>query len=179
MNYLDLILAVPLIWAVYIGFTKGFIFSIASLLALFLGIFGAIHFSDITAVFIESWFHPEPRYLNLISFAITFIIIVIGIHLLAYFIDKVVKAVALGIINRLAGVLFNLIKMAFIVSVVLSLVNYLNRFSGFIPEEDIEESILYKPVSSFAPAVFPYLRFEELKEKYQDWKEDEPVSRQV
>jgi membrane protein required for colicin V production len=179
MNYLDLILAIPLIWAIYKGFTKGLIFSVASLLALILGIFGAIHFSGITSVFIESWFHPEERYLKLISFSLTFIIIVIGVHLLAYFIDKVIKAVALGIINRLAGLIFNLIKMAFILSVLLSLINYINHFSSFIPEKDIEESVLYKPVSSFAPAIFPYFKFEDLKEKYQDWKEEEPVSREV
>jgi membrane protein required for colicin V production len=179
MNYLDLILAVPLIWAIYQGFTKGLIFSAASLLALILGVIGAIHFSGITSVFVDSWLHPEDRYLKLISFSLTFVIIVIAVHLLAFFIDKIIKAVALGIINRLAGIIFNLIKMAFILSVVLSLINYINRFSGFIEEKEIEESILYRPVSSFAPAIFPYLRFEDLKEKYQGWKEEESLTSEV
>ena len=45
MNYIDIILAIPLVWAVYRGFTKGFIIEIASLIAMVLGVYGAIHFS--------------------------------------------------------------------------------------------------------------------------------------
>ncbi len=179
MNYLDIILAIPLLWAVYRGFTKGLIFSVASLLALILGIYGAIHFSFVVEQYVAAWFHPSEKYLAFISFALTFVLIVIAVHLFAWAIDRLVKAVALGFMNRLAGVLFNLIKMAFILSVILSLVNYLNSFSHFIPEEDQEESVLYDPVSSFAPAVFPYLKFEVIKERLKNTKEEDPVTEQA
>jgi len=182
MNYLDLILVIPLVWAVYKGFTKGLIYSVATLLALFLGIFGAIHFSFYAEGFLQEWFNPNPRYLNLIAFAVTFILIVIAVHLTAFFLDKIVKAVALGIVNRLAGVLFNLLKMAFILSVILSILNYINSFGNFIPDEDREESLLYDPISSFAPAVFPYFKYDDFKDKYKEWEEDTedaPVGRAV
>ncbi len=176
MNYLDILLAIPLIWAVYRGFTKGLIFSVASLLALILGIYGAIHFSFVVQDFVRAIFHPNDRYLAFLSFTITFILIVIIIHMVAWAIDRLIKAVALGMVNRLAGVVFNVIKMAFILSIILSLLNYLNRFNNFIPEKDREESLLYGPVSSFAPAVFPYLKFDEVKKKLEYLEKEEAVA---
>ncbi|HYW96847.1 MAG TPA: CvpA family protein, partial [Bacteroidales bacterium] len=117
--------------------------------------------------------------LAFISFASTFVLIVIIVHLLAWAIDKLVKAVALGIVNRLAGVVFNLVKMAFILSVILSLVNYLNSFSHFISKDDQEESVLYKPVSGFAPAIFPYLKFDTIKQKLQNTEEEDTLGTEV
>ena len=46
MNYLDIIIIIPLIWGAYKGFRKGFIIEIASLIALILGIWGGINFSS-------------------------------------------------------------------------------------------------------------------------------------
>ena len=73
MNYIDIILAIPLLWAIYMGFTKGFIIEITSLIALFLGVYGAIHFS----YYISDSMKLSSAYSPLISFAITFLIIVI------------------------------------------------------------------------------------------------------
>ena len=170
MNVLDLILIIPLAWALYRGITKGLIYSVASLLALFLGILGAIHFSFLTEGYIQSWFNLNPKYLPLASFLVTFMLIVAGIHILAFVFDKVIKAVALGIVNRIAGGIFNVLKVAFILSVLLSVVNYLDTFSNIVPDEKKESSILYSPISSFAPALFPYLRIDDLKERYDNWK---------
>lgn len=170
MNIIDLIIIIPLAWALYKGVTKGFIYSIASLLALILGIIGAIHFSFFAESYIQQWFNLNPSYLPLASFLVTFIIIVAGIHLLAFVFDKLLKAVALGFINRIAGGIFNVIKVAFILSVLLSVVNYLDSFSKILPEDKKENSLLYQPLSTFAPAVFPYLRLDELKERYDNWK---------
>jgi membrane protein required for colicin V production len=70
-------------------------------------------------------------------------------------------------INRLAGVVFNVIKVAFILSIILSIFNTINRYGEMVPEEDRIESLLYEPVSSFAPAVFPYLKFEDIQQRFR------------
>jgi membrane protein required for colicin V production len=173
MNYLDIILAIPLLWTIYRGFTKGFILSLASLLALLLGIYGAINFSDLLAAPINNLLHPDPKYLQIIAFAVAFILIVLIVHLIAFFLDRLVKAVALGFVNRMAGVLFNLIKMAFILSVIMSLLDYLGQHKSLIPQKDKEESVLYIPISKVAPFIFPYLNYDELKKKFPSVKPTE------
>jgi membrane protein required for colicin V production len=163
LNYFDLIAAILLLWSAYRGFTKGFLLMAASLAALVLGVWGAIRFSDLTAGFLIGQFELQGRYTALVAFAITFIGIVIGVHLIARALDKLVKAVALGIVNRIAGLAFALIRMAFLISIILVIINSIDRRVPFIPEEHKENSLLYKPLSGFAPAIFPFLNFEDIR----------------
>jgi len=165
MNTIDLVFAILLLWAAYRGFSKGFIVQLATLAALLLGILGAVMFSDFTSGLIIKKFDVSGQYLPIISFAVTFIAIVIGVHLLAKMINKLLEAIALGIVNRLLGVLFSVLKIAFVVSIILVLVNKVDSKYNFIPDETKDNSLLYKPLSNFAPMIFPYLNFDKMKEK--------------
>ena len=174
INYFDFIIAIFLLWSAYRGITKGFLIMAASLAALVLGVWGAIRFSHLTAALMISFFSMETKYLALISFALTFVIIVILVHLLSRALDKLVKAVALGLVNRLAGLLFGLLKTAFLISIFLVILNGIDNRVPFIPEEHKENSLLYRPLSRLAPAIFPFLHFEEIRDRIP-----EPASRQI
>jgi membrane protein required for colicin V production len=164
MNYLDIILAVPLLWAIYRGFTKGFIIEVASLIAIVLGIYGAIHFS----YYISDLLKLKSEYSALISFAITFIVIIIIVYLLAKMLEKSVNLLALGFFNKLAGAFFSLLKVAFILSVLLIIINKIDYKTGIIPEKIKYGSMLYPPVSSIAPLIIPKLNFEEIQKKLEN-----------
>ncbi len=172
MNTIDLVFIILLLWSAYRGFTKGFIVQLATFAALLLGILGAVMFSDFTSGLIIKKFEVSGQYLPIISFAVTFIAIVIGVHILAKMINKLIDAIALGIVNRLLGVLFSVLKTAFIVSVILVLINKADNKYNFIPENTKEKSLLYKPLSNFAPIIFPYLNFKKIKEKFEEEQKD-------
>jgi membrane protein required for colicin V production len=163
MNLLDIILAVPLLWALYRGFRKGLIYMLASLTALFAGILGAVRFHDEIASLLNNWFTVNPDHLNLIAFAVTFILIVLVVHVAAFLVDKLIKAIALNLVNRAAGMVFGLLVTAFIVSIVLMPLDAANKKKEFISKETIEGSLLYQPLTKFAPGVFPYLKREEFR----------------
>jgi len=167
MNYFDVIIIVILLWSAYRGITRGFIIMAASLAALILGIWGAIRFSDLTAGILTDKFEIQTQYLSLIAFALTFIVIVIGVHLIARATDKLVKAVALGLLNRLLGLVFAVLKNAFILSIILVVLNTIDKRTPFLPEEQVENSILFAPLSKLAPTLFPYLNFEEIQQKFR------------
>lgn len=100
-----------------------------------------------------------------ISFAITFLIIVIVVYLLAKMLEKSVDLLALGFLNKLAGAIFALLKIAFIVSVLLMFFNKIDSKTGILSEETKKHSLLYSPVSAFAPMIIPKINFEEIKKK--------------
>jgi len=160
MNYLDIVLGLPLLWAVYRGFTKGLIISVATLAALILGVYAAIHFSSFFAEYLNNWFHPSPKNLRILSFAVTFVLVVILVRLIGWGLDKLIKAVAMGFLNRFLGVFFEMVKWVFILSVIISLMDSSDRTKNLISEKYKDESALYRPVSKLAPIVFPYLRFD-------------------
>jgi membrane protein required for colicin V production len=148
---------------------------IASLLALFLGIIGAIQLRPVFASLLDSLFDIKAEYLNVIAFAVAFVVIVLIIHLVAFLVDKLIKAVALNFINRLLGMAFGVIVTAFVISIVLWPINEINEERELIKPERIDGSLLYRPLSSFAPAVFPYLRDEEWKQYIPRKKQQDPI----
>ena len=153
MNWIDLIFIIFFIWSIYQGFSKGFIIIIASLCALILGIWGAIKLSGYTAVILSEKIEVSPDNLNLISFIVTFIIIVIATHFIALLVNKLIEAIALGLINRLAGALFNIMKTALIISVFLVIIERIDEKIPFIPKSEVENSKLYSPLHALAPLI--------------------------
>ena len=110
MPVLDIIVLIPLIWFTIKGFTKGFIIELASLAALILGIYLSYFFSDITASFLQNTLGFTSKYLQPVSFILTFIIVVILIFILAKSLEALIKTASLGIFNKLLGAAFGFIK---------------------------------------------------------------------
>lgn len=161
-NAFDIIVTVILIWSAYKGFSKGLISSAASLIALLIGVWGAIKFSSITASYLTNVINVDEQVLSIIAFAVTFALIVVGIHFMAKAIEGLVKAVALGFVNNMFGAALRVLIVSFIISVVLVVVNAANRNFNFLSAKFKQESILYKPLSKLAPLVFNYLEFEDV-----------------
>lgn len=157
MNYIDAIIIIILALAMVNGFINGLVKEVASLAALILGIWGAIKFSTFTAAKLYDYFDMTGRYVGIISFIVTFLIIVIVIHFIGLLVDKLMEAVSLGFINRLLGILFGLFKSVLILSVVLCVLNAIDSHRPFLPKEKIERSMLYNPISDIAPAIFPII----------------------
>lgn len=157
MNYIDLIFGILLLIAAIQGFRKGFIIELASLAALILGIWGGIKFSDFVATFITKHTGYHPDYLSTISFLVTFIIIVILIHLMGKMLDSIVKAVFLGFLNRLAGIVFGVLKAAVILSIILLLFDDVDENVHILPAKQKAESKIYTPMKQVVPTLFPFI----------------------
>jgi membrane protein required for colicin V production len=175
MNYIDIIIIVALVLGMIGGFINGLVKEVASLAALILGIWGAIRFSSFTAAKLYDYFDMSGKYVGIISFIITFAVIVIIIHFIGMLVDRLVDAVALGFINRLLGIVFGLFKSVLIMSVIFVVLNAIDARRPFLPKEKIEKSFLYNPISDIAPALFPiigeggfYQSFDRFKKKPQD-----------
>ena len=139
------------------GFINGLVKEVASLAALVLGIWGAIRFSSFTAAKMYDYFDMTGNYVGIISFIVTFAVIAIGIHFAGLIVDKLLKAVALGFVIRLLGILFGLIKSVLILSVIFVVLNAIDARRPFLPGDKINESMLYNPIADIAPALFPII----------------------
>lgn len=175
-NVFDIIFAIILLYSAYKGFSKGFVIQAATLVALLLGIYGAVRFSDYTADILSIKLNITTQYLPLIAFAVTFVAIVILVHLIAGVTEKLLRAVALGFVNRIAGLLFGILKSAFIISILLVIINGIDTRMNIIPSDVKNNSLLYRPLSEFAPKIFPFLKFNQLREGKENTGNNEIVT---
>lgn len=155
MSVFDIILSVLLLFGLVRGFMKGLFVEVASLVALVAGIYGAIHFSFFAATFIEYKVSWSEKYVNIVAFAITFVVIVLIISLAGKALTKLADFAALGILNKLLGGVFGALKIGLILSIILLIFNRLNKNIPFADEDELNKSVLYEPVKSIAPLIFP------------------------
>jgi len=165
MNIIDIVLGALLLFGLIRGAMKGLFVEIASLLALVLGVYGAIHFSGFAAEILESKLNWSEKTINIVAFAITFVIIVLAISLAGKALTKLADFATLGILNKLLGGIFGVLKIGLILSVLLIVFNKLNKTLSFMGQDDLEESVLYEPVKSLAPMIFPNIIKSEIEEE--------------
>lgn len=168
MNYIDVLIIILFIWALYRGFSKGLVIMVSAFIALIIGIWGAVKFSDLVGKWLTDTLNVSTPYLNLVSFTITFIAIVIIINIAAFLLSRLLDAIALGLVNRLLGALFSLLTMGLFISVIFVILNAFDERHKFLPEEQVANSQLYEPVANFAPSIFPFLRFENIAREIED-----------
>ncbi|AXT57473.1 CvpA family protein [Aquimarina sp. MMG015] len=167
MNYIDIILGILLLWGLIKGFSKGLFVSLASLVALVAGIYVSVHFSHLIGGYLEKYLNWGDGALKLTAFAITFIGVVILISLAGKLLTKIADFASLGILNKLLGAAFGVLKFAFIASVIIIFVDAANRSLNLIKQETLDSSILYAPVKKIAPTVLPNILRDTTKEEDQ------------
>ncbi len=157
MNILDIIIIIVLLFGFIKGYKKGLVVEVTTLLALIVGVFGAIKFSSLAASFVSAFFTWNEKIIQLVSFALVFIGIVLAISILAKLITKFINMIALGFINKLSGGVFGALKVGIILGIVLG---FLLKFSFIIPffkEDIIKSSLFYEPIKLLGNLVFKWL----------------------
>nr|WP_242084463.1 CvpA family protein [Aestuariivivens sediminis] len=155
MSLIDILLSALLLFGIVRGFIKGLFVEVASIVALIAGIYGAIHFSNFVADFLIEKVDWTEKTINIVAFAMTFIIIVLAIAIAGKALTKLADFAALGLVNRLLGALFGGLKYALILSVVLIIFEKTNKALTFMDDDEVNESILYEPIKSLIPLILP------------------------
>ena len=155
MSVLDIALLVLLVLGLARGFSRGFFVELASLIALIAGVYGAFHFSNFAASFLKDRVDWNENSVNIMAFVITFVVIVLAISLAGKALTKIADFAMLGLLNKILGAIFGGLKVAFMLSVILIVIDKMNANVPFVKEEDKQESVLYTPIKSLVPTLFP------------------------
>jgi membrane protein required for colicin V production len=159
MNHVDIILVIPLAIGAIRGFVKGFVHEIASLIALIAGVYIAALFAGLVGGYLREYVDWNPHAVKIVAFVTIFIVVVVVIKLIARIIEKVFKLVGINFLNQIAGLGAGILKTAFILSIILIFLNYINREKLIMSDETRESSFLYNRVASLAPLVMPAMSF--------------------
>ncbi|MFT4602634.1 MAG: membrane protein required for colicin V production [Arenicella sp.] len=162
MNYLDILLFIPLVLGAWRGFKKGFIIELFTLLALLVGIYAGIHFSDFMSDILREKLSFTSKYLPAIAFTLTFLAVGAMIYFGGKMFEKAIKLAALGPINKIAGLVFGAVKMLFIMSAILVILESIDEKNDFIPQDLKDSSLLYGPVKATSLNTIPALKYSSL-----------------
>lgn len=176
MNTFDIIIAALLLFGFVRGLLKGLFVEIASLVALVAGVYGAIHFSYFLGDWLKDSLDWDEKYITLMAFAGTFVVIILVIALLGKILTRIADFASLGILNKILGGVFGALKIGLILSVVFIFFGKMNDTIPFVNQDSLNESILYGPVKKIAPMIFPsIIRGEENNNQEEKGNEEQSI----
>lgn len=150
---LDILISAVVVVGAVLGFWRGMICQIGQLLAVLIGIVVARIFGEAVARFFAGTGSPE-----MLDYAAGYTVVFLGAYLLTWVIArvlrKVINAVHLGIVDRLAGAVFKAALWTFMLSLALNL--YL-IIKGNSHELDHPKKPWRAMVVRFAPATLGFL----------------------
>ena len=147
MNWLDWVILALLALAAFRGFGKGFVVECAALVALVVGVWVGLRYGP---QLVESLGFEVDH--ALLVFIISLVMVVIGIHLLARLLTRVLDLTLLSFPNKLAGALFASLRSLITISLMMYLLDVYS--GGRQPSEIVRgKSTLYHPVQAFVPTI--------------------------
>ena len=154
MNYIDFILLIPLLYGAFRGISRGFIVEVGALVALLLGVYLALRWSLHLEGVLQEYIAVPESYAYYIAFAIIFLVVVIAIHLLGKLLTRIANIIALGLLNRLLGLLFGILKITVVLCAILFIIDAIDRQYDIISTTTKEGSFLYNPLVTIANKIY-------------------------
>jgi membrane protein required for colicin V production len=155
MNWLDIVLICLAAIGLLKGLFDGVVKQVTSLIALAIAIFLCGKVAAWLEVYILSlgWF-PEQG-VTIFSYVSGFFLLVGVVLLTGEIVHKVIDVTPLSVLNHLVGGLFGLLLMIVFMSLLLNLIEIIDRGSALIPLETKVESRFYDPVRQIIPTIYP------------------------
>jgi len=154
LSSLDIIILVPLLIGAWQGYKKGLLLEIVALLSFVLAVLGGIYLLDWGIGFIAEFVQGLEAWLPLIAFILLFIGILLIVNLIGRIVKKAMDLTPLGLLDKLAGMLLGVFKLAFF----LSLLVWGAASLEFSLEDSLTApSLLYTYIEPLAPATFELL----------------------
>ena len=146
MNYLDVFLMIPIAWGAYNGFVKGLIKELASILGIIIGIFLAKNHYPLLDEKLFLLLESDAVFISLISALTIFLFTIMVIKLVASFLTKFLKLIALGLLNKMIGALFGVLKSVLILCVIIFIFSKINLVTNIIEKDNLNSSFIYSKI---------------------------------
>jgi len=150
VSWVDITIILIIVFGGYQGYRQGFLMSLFSLLAIFLGILGAFKLMGLALIFLMDHFDLDKKTLPYVAFGIVFLLIVLVVNFIGKTLRASIDKSFLGRVDEAAGAGLGVVKTAFMLSVVVWLFGSLKI--DYRPQW-AQDSTLMPYIEGFAPEV--------------------------
>jgi len=152
MTIFDYIVIGILSFSALLSITRGLIHEIVSLLAWIVAFFIASRYSVNVAPLLSDWITNESVRM-LTAFSVTFFVVLLVTMLASKLLSALVRGVGLGLIDRMLGALFGIVRG-------LVIILFLITAAGFtpLPQQPFwQQAVLSEPLEIMAADIIPWL----------------------
>ena len=148
---IDLIFVVLAAWGFYLGFSRGIIKTIFTIISVIFGLMMAFRFGPQVTNMLESMFQENPL-MFIAGFLLTFVGTMLIIRVVANFLEGALQTAHINIINQILGGLFT----SALVTLVYSMLLWFGDKSHLIGESTKEDSRVYTYLEQYPQKVWAW-----------------------
>ena len=146
MNLIDSICLIILIYGSYKGFKNGIVGELLSFLGILLGIYLSKTYHPIVDEYLATIFDSTNQLVSLISVILIFSVTIILTKILSKVITKALNVMALGLLNKLIGSIFGLLKYLLILCIITFIFSKANDVFVLIETNKIEKTQIFSKI---------------------------------
>lgn len=145
MNWLDVILLLPLLVGLVRGLMRGLISEIIAIVVVILGVIGARFAAPPFSAWLLAQFAWPQGVCDVVAYTLVFLAIAIILSILARFLTKLLRKIHLGWANRLFGGLFGMAKYGILVLVAVFIMDKTNEAFHYLDKSPVVQSSVVYP----------------------------------
>ena len=145
MNWLDVLLLIPLLIGLVRGLMRGLVTEVIAILVVILGVLGARLFAPPFSTWMHKQFAWQGEVCDVVAYVLIFLSIAIVLAILARLLSKFLKAIHLGWANRLFGGVFGICKYAILVLIVVFAMEKTNKSFHWLDKSKVVKTSLVYP----------------------------------
>lgn len=157
MNWLDVILVLPLIVGLVRGLIHGLISEIIAIVVMVLGVVGAKLWAAPFSAFLLAQFAWPKGVCDVVAYTLLFLAIAVVLSILARWIYKLIRAIHLGWANRILGGAFGLAKYGLLVLIAVFILDRTNDSLHYLDEAPVvKTSVVYPQMVKLTHALLSF-----------------------
>ena len=155
MQGLDLVILIFTAFLLIKGVWKGFVKEVAGIIAVVLAVFISFRFHKDTAGYLVSFI--DEKYATVTAYLVLFLAVYLAVMLFGNLLDKVLKSVFLGGVNRIFGGVFGLLKSVLWLTLITFAYSTIKDEAGLHHPAWIIDSLFYPFLLDFTEIMSSFL----------------------
>ncbi len=158
METIDMIIAGVFLLGAIQGFMKGLVRQVASLVGLVAGLFIARALFGAAGEYLAVKMGTSVGFGQVLAFFLIWMVVPIGLSIVAYMLTKTLEFIKLGFVNRWLGAGLGAIKYLLVASLFIQLVEFMDSKNELIAGTVKESSAFYYPLEKFSGVFMPAVK---------------------
>ena len=144
MNWLDVLIVLPLLFGLVRGLMRGLVSEVIAIIVVVLGALGSRLWASSFSAWLLRQFAWPTEVCDVVAYILLFLAIAIALSILAKLLHKFLRAIHLGWANRLLGGIFGLCKYGILVLIIVFAMDRTNAYFHWLDKSPVvKTSILY------------------------------------
>ena len=150
MTWLDIVILVPLLIGVVLGLKRGVVTELFTILSVIGGFIGAKVWAPQVSHWLQHQVNWNGTICDVLAYALLFLAIAAALTVVGSLISRLLKAIKLGVVNRLLGALFGAGKWILIMFVVVFCVDKIDQTFHILKADLKSKSVVYQKTVYYA-----------------------------